>query len=269
MMAHSHLKLYWRKMTMLTKRIIPCLDVDKGRVVKGRKFKNIQDVDDPVTLAQKYNQAGADELVFYDITASTENRAIFLDVVEKVAAEIAIPFTVGGGIRSLTDIQQTLQAGADKVSINSAAIKNPQLINDAALKFGSQCVVLSMDAKATAGTSWQVYSHGGQTNTGMDAVEWAVQGERLGAGEIVVNAIDVDGEKDGYNLSLTKAIAEKVNIPIIASGGAGINNHFVAVLQEDGADAALAASVFHYGDIQIPELKEYLAENGIIVRREI
>ncbi|MGP4107572.1 imidazole glycerol phosphate synthase subunit HisF [Virgibacillus sp. L01] len=254
---------------MLAKRIVPCLDVDKGRVVKGRKFQNIQDVDDPVDLAKKYNQAGADELVFYDITASNENRNIFLDVVENVAAEIAIPFSVGGGIRTISDIHQTLRAGADKVSINSAAIKNPQLIKDAALKFGSQCVVLSIDAKAVNENTWQVYINGGRTNTKMDAIEWAIKGEQLGAGEIVINAIDVDGEKNGYNLELTRAIADKVNIPIIASGGAGTKEHFANVLQKGGADAALAASVFHYSEIQIPDLKEYLAAGNIIVRREI
>lgn len=259
---------YWMVKIMLAKRIVPCLDVDKGRVVKGRKFQNTQDVDDPVDLAKKYNQVGADELVFYDITASNENRNIFLDVVENVAAEIAIPFSVGGGIRSISDIHQTLRAGADKVSINSAAVKNPQLITDAALKFGSQCVVLSIDAKAVNENTWQVYINGGRTNTEIDAIEWAIKGEQLGAGEIVINAIDVDGEKNGYNLELTRAIANKVNIPIIASGGAGTKEHFANVLQEGGADAALAASVFHYSEIQIPNLKEYLATSNIIVRRE-
>lgn len=259
---------YWMVKIMLAKRIVPCLDVDKGRVVKGRKFQNTQDVDDPVDLAKKYNQVGADELVFYDITASNENRNIFLDVVENVAAEIAIPFSVGGGIRTISDIHQTLRAGADKVSINSAAVKNPQLITDAALKFGSQCVVLSIDAKAVNENTWQVYINGGRTNTEIDAIEWAIKGEQLGAGEIVINAIDVDGEKNGYNLELTRAIANKVNIPIIASGGAGTKEHFANVLQEGGADAALAASVFHYSEIQIPNLKEYLATSNIIVRRE-
>ncbi|MFD1038286.1 imidazole glycerol phosphate synthase subunit HisF [Virgibacillus byunsanensis] len=252
---------------MLAKRIIPCLDVDKGRVVKGKKFQNIRDVADPVELAQRYNQAGADELVFYDITASNEDRNIFLDVVEKVAAEIAIPFTVGGGIRTIVDVHSVLRSGADKVSINSAAVTNPDFIQEAAWKFGSQCIVLSIDAKKTAPEQWQVYINGGRKNTGIDAIEWAKQGEKLGAGEIVINAIDVDGEKNGYNIELTKAIAQSVNIPIVASGGAGINDHFVSVLQEGNADAALAASVFHYGEIQISELKNHLYGNGITVRR--
>ncbi|PAE28489.1 imidazole glycerol phosphate synthase subunit HisF [Oceanobacillus profundus] len=252
---------------MLAKRIIPCLDVDKGRVVKGKKFQNIQDVDDPVALAKRYNEAGADELVFYDITASNEERDIFLDVVEQVAKEIAIPFTVGGGIRTVEDIHQVLRSGADKVSINSAAVTNPQLIKDAALKFGSQCIVLSIDAKEVAPNQWNVFTKGGRYDTGIDAIQWAKQGEELGAGELVINAMDSDGEKDGYNISLTKAIADTVNIPIVASGGAGIKEHFLAVL-EQGADAALAASVFHYDEIQIPDLKIYLQENNIIVRRE-
>ncbi|MFC4559980.1 imidazole glycerol phosphate synthase subunit HisF [Virgibacillus kekensis] len=253
---------------MLAKRIVPCLDVDKGRVVKGRKFQNIQDVADPVDLAKKYNQEGADELVFYDITASNEERNIFLDVVESVAAEIAIPFSVGGGIRTLSDIHQTLRAGADKVSINSAAVKNPQIITEAALKFGSQCVVLSIDAKATENDKWEVFVNGGRTNTGKDAIEWAIEGEKLGAGEIVVNAIDTDGEKNGYNLELTRAISDAVNIPVIASGGAGTMEHFANVLKDGRADAALAASVFHYGEIEIIDLKDYLAADGITVRRE-
>ncbi|WP_174615657.1 imidazole glycerol phosphate synthase subunit HisF [Virgibacillus ihumii] len=253
---------------MLAKRIVPCLDVDKGRVVKGRKFKNIKDVADPVELAKKYNQAGADELVFYDITASNEERDIFLDVVENVAAEIAIPFSVGGGIRSVDDIHRTLRAGADKVSINSAAVKNPQILTDAAMKFGSQCVVLSIDAKATEQEDWQVFINGGRTNTEIDAIEWAIDGEKRGAGEIVINAIDTDGEKNGYNLELTRAIANSVNIPVIASGGAGTMEHFSKVLNSGGADAALAASVFHYGEIDIANLKEFLSENGIMVRRE-
>ncbi|WP_163971783.1 imidazole glycerol phosphate synthase subunit HisF [Oceanobacillus halotolerans] len=252
---------------MLAKRIIPCLDVDQGRVVKGKKFQNIQDVADPVELAKKYNKAGADELVFYDITASNEGRDIFLDIVENVAAEIAIPFTVGGGIRTVEDIHRVLRAGADKVSINSAAVKNPQLIQDSARKFGSQCIVLSIDAKKSENGTWDVYINGGRKNTGIDAIEWAKRGESLGAGEIVVNAIDTDGEKSGYNVELTKSIADAVNIPIVASGGAGINEHFSTILQDGNADAALAASVFHYSEIEIPSLKNYLNENEITVRR--
>ncbi|MBP1968536.1 cyclase [Virgibacillus natechei] len=253
---------------MLAKRIIPCLDVDNGRVVKGKKFQNIQDVADPVELAKRYNEEGADELVFYDITASNEERDIFLDVVEKVAAEIAIPFTVGGGIRTVEDIHKVLRAGADKVSINSAAVANPEIIKEAALKFGSQCIVLSIDAKETNTGEWHVFTKGGRNNTTMDAMEWAKRGEQLGAGEIVVNAIDVDGEKNGYNLALTSAISESVNIPIVASGGAGTIAHFASVLTHAGADAALAASVFHYNEIPIPELKKYLETENVIVRRD-
>ncbi|WP_010529313.1 imidazole glycerol phosphate synthase subunit HisF [Lentibacillus jeotgali] len=252
---------------MLAKRIIPCMDVDKGRVVKGRKFQNIRDVANPVELAKRYNEAGADELVFYDITASLEERPIFLDIVEQVAAEIAIPFTVGGGIRSIEDIHQTLRAGADKVSINSAAVKNPELIKEAALKFGSQCIVLSIDAEQTEPLEWTIFTRGGRNNTGLDAIDWAKRGERLGAGEIVVNAIDTDGDKNGYNLELTKAVADNVNIPVVASGGAGSDLHIAEVLTKANADAALAASVFHYSNIEIPELKNYLDQNGITVRR--
>ncbi|PAV30586.1 imidazole glycerol phosphate synthase subunit HisF [Virgibacillus profundi] len=254
---------------MLAKRIIPCLDVDKGRVVKGKKFQNIRDVADPVELAKRYNEAGADELVFYDITASNEERNIFLDVVEKVASEVTIPFTVGGGIRTVEDIHKVLRSGADKVSINSAAVNNPDLIEEAALKFGSQCIVLSIDAKQNDKNQWEVYTNGGRYNTSMDAIDWAIQGEKLGAGEIVVNVIDTDGEKSGYNLELTKIIAESVNIPIVASGGAGQLEHFSQVLQPGYADAALAASVFHYEEISIPELKKHLADNGIDVRRDL
>jgi cyclase len=252
---------------MLAKRIIPCLDVDKGRVVKGKKFKDIQDVDDPVTLAKKYNRDGADELVFYDITASNEDREIFLDIVEKVAAEIAIPFTVGGGIRTLDDIHRVLHAGADKVSINSAAVKNPDLIKEAALKFGSQCIVLSIDAKKTGEKKWEVFINGGRVNTDLDVLEWANRGEKLGAGELVLNAIETDGEKSGFDLALMHAAAETVNIPIVASGGAGKLEHFSTVLMEGYADAALAASVFHYDEIPIPDLKKYLEKEGHTVRR--
>ncbi|WP_099156548.1 imidazole glycerol phosphate synthase subunit HisF [Virgibacillus ndiopensis] len=253
---------------MLAKRIIPCLDVDRGRVVKGKKFQAIRDVADPVELAKRYNDEGADELVFYDITASNEDRDIFVDIVEKVATEINIPFTVGGGLRSVRDINCVLRAGADKVSINSAAIQNPPLLKDAASKFGSQCVVLSIDAKQTSPSKWSVFMNGGRIDTEIDAIEWAKRGAELGAGEIVVNAIDVDGVKNGYHLDLTKAIAEAVNIPIVASGGAGEIQHFATILQEGKADAALAASVFHYDEIKIPDLKNYLAKNGITMRRE-
>ncbi|MFD1850821.1 imidazole glycerol phosphate synthase subunit HisF [Oceanobacillus bengalensis] len=254
---------------MLAKRIIPCLDVDKGRVVKGKKFQNIADVADPVELAKRYNDAGADELVFYDITASNEERNIFLDVVEKVAREISIPFSVGGGIRSIDDINRVLRSGAEKVSINSAAVTNPSLIKQAAAKFGNQCIVLSIDAKETSQGKWEVFINGGRKNTGIDAIEWAKYGEQLGAGEIVINAIDTDGEKNGYNMTLTRAIAGAVNIPIVASGGAGKLEHFSQVLKEANADAALAASVFHYEEIPIPTLKAYLAAEDIIIRREM
>ncbi|MBM7599790.1 cyclase [Virgibacillus halotolerans] len=243
---------------MPTKRIIPCLDVANGRVVKGKKFKDIQDVADPVEFAKKYNQAGADELVFYDITASMENRDLFIDVIKEIADAIDIPFTVGGGIATVDDIERVLQAGADKVSINSAAIANPQFIEEAADKFGSKCIVFAMDVKQTANNQWQVYKHGGQTKTDIDAVEWAIEGEKLGAGEIVANVIDTDGERNGYDLSLTRAIADAVSIPVVASGGAGKHEHFAQALQAGGADAVLAASVFHYDEIQIPTLKAYL-----------
>ncbi|WP_200416534.1 imidazole glycerol phosphate synthase subunit HisF [Virgibacillus salexigens] len=254
---------------MLAKRIVPCLDVDKGRVVKGKKFQNIQDVAHPVDLAKKYNQDGADELVFYDITASNEERNIFLDMVESVAAEIAIPFTVGGGIRTVEDIHQVLRAGADKVSINSAAVKNPLVIKEAALRFGSQCIVLSIDAKQAANNRWGVYINGGRQQSNLDVVDWAKQGEALGAGEIVLNAINTDGEKNGYDLALMQSVAAEVNLPIVASGGAGTTQHFAEVLQDGIADAALAASVFHYGEVSIPELKTELYQSGIEVRRDL
>ena len=250
----------------LTKRIIPCLDVDKGRVVKGKKFKNIQDVADPVELAKNYNAQGADELIFYDITASNEGRSIFVDIVEQVAKEISIPFTVGGGLRTVEDIQKVLRAGADKVSINSAAVKNPKLLSDTRDKFGKPCVVLAIDTKKVADGRWGVFINGGRVDTGKDAIEWAIEAEKLGAGEIVVNAIDEDGEKDGYNLELNRQIAEAVNIPIVASGGAGKLEHFKETLTEGKSDAALAASVFHYGDIDIRELKQYLKSNNIPIR---
>ncbi len=251
---------------MITKRIIPCLDVDKGRVVKGKKFLEVQDVSDPVELAKQYSLNGADELVFYDITAASENRDIFVDIVERTAYEVYIPFTVGGGIRSIDDFNKVLRAGADKVSVNSAAVQNPNLITEAALKFGSQCVVLSIDAKRFC-DSWHVYRNGGRIDTGLDAVEWAVKGEQLGAGELVLNSIDADGIKDGYDIELNRTISKLVNIPVIASGGAGKKEDFLEVLTEGCADAALAASVFHFNEIPISELKEYLQKNGVAMRR--
>ena len=252
-------------MRLLTKRIVPCLDVNHGRVVKGVKFQGLQDVDDPVELAKFYSEAGADELVFYDITASNEEREIFLDVVEKTAYNVYIPFTVGGGIRTIDDFNKVLRAGADKVSVNSAAVKNPQLITEAALKFGNQCVVLSIDAKRS-GDSWEVYINGGRTPTGIDAVEWAIRGERLGAGELVLNSIDADGVKTGFDLELNRTVSGAVRLPVIASGGAGTKEHFLDVFREGKADAGLAASVFHFGEIDIRELKKYLKENGVNMR---
>lgn len=251
---------------MLTKRIIPCLDVDHGRVVKGKKFKDIQDVADPVELGRYYSEQGADELVFYDITASYEERDIFINIVEKVAEAIRIPFTIGGGTSRVEDFRKVLMAGADKVSVNSSAVKNPQLIRDAALKFGNQCVVLSIDAKRNDSGSWDVYVKGGRENTGIDAIEWAKRGQELGAGEICINSIDTDGVKRGYDLELNRKLSEILTIPVIASGGAGEKAHFSEVLKA-GADAALAASVFHYKEIPIPELKAYLDSEGIAVRK--
>ena len=251
---------------MLTKRIIPCLDVDNGRVVKGKKFQNIQDVADPVELGRYYSEQGADELVFYDITASYEDRDIFIHIVEKVAEAIRIPFTIGGGISKVEDFRRVLMAGADKVSVNSSAVKNPQLIREAALKFGAQCVVLSIDAKRNQRGSWDVYVKGGRNNTGIDAIEWAKQGQDLGAGEICINSIDTDGVKQGYDLELNRILSNKLTIPIIASGGAGKMEDFADVLNV-GADAALAASVFHYKEILISDLKNYLYKQNIPVRR--
>lgn len=243
---------------MENKRIIPCLDVDKGRVVKGKKFKNIEDVANPLELAKKYVRDGADELVFYDITASTENRTVFTDTIKQIAKEVPIPFTVGGGIRTLEDIQNVLDAGADKVSINSVAIENPLFIEQAAKRFGSERIVLSIDVKQIAPSKWSIFNRGGQQDTGLDAIEWAVRGEQLGAGELVVNSIDGDGEKDGYSLELTRTIAEAITIPVVASGGAGKMEHFYEALTEGKANGALAASVFHYEDININELKNFL-----------
>jgi cyclase len=251
---------------MLTKRIIPCLDVDKGRVVKGKKFKDIQDVADPVVLGKFYSDQCADELVFYDITASHENRDIFLHIVEDVASAIHIPFTIGGGIRTLEDFRKVLLAGADKVSVNSAAVTHPTLIRDASLRFGSQCVVLSIDAKRNDAGSWDVYVKGGRENTGIDAIQWAMRGQELGAGEICINSIDADGIKQGYDLELNRILSSQLTIPVIASGGAGKKEDFLEVLN-CGADAALAASVFHYKEIPIPYLKEYLYESNLPIRR--
>ncbi|MBI4494705.1 MAG: imidazole glycerol phosphate synthase subunit HisF [Chloroflexi bacterium] len=252
---------------MLTKRIIPCLDVDKGRVVKGVSFAHLRDAGDPVELANLYNREGADELVFYDITASAEERAIMRDVVARTAAQVFIPLTVGGGLRSLEDIRAMLLAGADKVSLNTAAVLEPELIRQAALAFGSQCIVLSMDVK-WSGSFYEVYTHGGRRATGREAIEWARTGVELGAGELVVNSIDADGTQDGYELRLTRRISEAVSVPVIASGGAGKLEHLHAVVTEGRADAALAASIFHFGTYRIAEAKRYLAERGVPVREE-
>jgi cyclase len=251
---------------MYAKRIIPCLDVKNGRVVKGMSFVNLVDAGDPVESAKQYDAQGADELVFLDITASSDSRNITIDMVEKVANSIFIPFTVGGGIRSVDDFNALLRAGADKVSVNSAAVYRPELISEAAYKFGSQCVVAAIDAKRS-GDSWEVYVNGGRKPMGIDAVEWAVKCAELGAGEILLTSMDEDGQKKGYDLGLTRAVSERVNIPVIDSGGAGALEHFYDAFTEGKADAVLAASLFHFGEIPIPQLKEYLHEQGIPVRR--
>ncbi|MDD5796406.1 MAG: imidazole glycerol phosphate synthase subunit HisF [Oscillospiraceae bacterium] len=251
---------------MYAKRIIPCLDVKNGRVVKGMSFVNLIDAGDPVGSAKQYDRQGADELVFLDITASSDARNIMIDMVEKVANSIFIPFTVGGGIRSVDDFNAILRAGADKVSVNSAAIKRPDLINEASYKFGNQCVVAAIDAKRTGKGSWEVYINGGRVPVGKDAVQWAVECEKRGAGEILLTSMDEDGQKKGYDLELTKAVSESVSIPVIASGGAGALEHFYDAFTIGKADAVLAASLFHFGEIPIPKLKEYLNEKNIPVR---
>lgn len=251
---------------MHTKRIIPCLDVNNGRVVKGVNFVNLRDAGDPVEIAAFYNKSLADELVFLDITASSDARNIILDVVRRTAEQIFIPLTVGGGIRSIEDFRMILSAGADKISVNSAALKRPELITEAAEKFGSQCVVAAIDAKRREGGGFDVYLNGGRVNTGRDAVEWALETERLGAGEILLTSMDCDGVKNGYDIKLTKAIASAVKIPVIASGGAGKMEHFRDVLTEGEADAALAASLFHFREMEIKDLKKYLQDQKIPVR---
>lgn len=252
---------------MYAKRIIPCLDVNNGRVVKGTNFVNLRDAGDPVEAAKIYDAQGADELVFLDITASAQVRNIILDIVSQVADSIFIPFTVGGGIRSVDDFNALLRAGADKVSVNSAAIRNPALIQEAADKFGSQCVVCAIDAKRRSEGGWTVYLNGGRVDTGLDAIEWAQKAVRLGAGEILLTSMDCDGVKNGYDLELTRAVSECVHVPVIASGGAGKMEHFYDAFTQGQADAVLAASLFHFGEITIPELKGYLAGRGISVRQ--
>ena len=252
---------------MLTKRIIPCLDVNRGRVVKGINFVNLRDAGDPVEAGAAYDRAGADELVFLDITASSDARRTVVDMVRRVAETVFIPFTVGGGIRTVDDFKEILREGADKVSVNTAAILNPDLIADAADKFGSQCGVLAIDAKKREdGSGWNVYRNGGRIDMGIDAVEWAMKADRLGAGEILLTSMDCDGTKAGYDLELTRTIAENVSIPVIASGGAGSCADFYDALTEGKADAALAASLFHYKELEIRQVKEYLRERGVAVR---
>ena len=250
---------------MLAKRIIPCLDVDEGRVVKGVNFVNLIDAGDPVTLAKFYNDQGADELVFLDITASSDNRETMIDIVEKVAKEVFIPFTVGGGINNLDQVKKIIGAGAEKVSLNSAAVKNPELISQAANDFGSQCIVVAIDAKKS-GDSWNVFIKGGREDTGLDVIDWAKKSAELGAGEILLTSMDKDGTKTGFDIDLTKAVSEAVNIPVIASGGAGKMEDFEDILTTGKADASLAASLFHFGEIKINDLKTFLKQNNIEVR---
>jgi len=251
---------------LLAKRIIPCLDIDKGRVVKGVNFVNLVDAGDPVQVAKAYDKIGADEIVFLDITASSDGRKTAVDILSRASEQVFIPLTVGGGIRSIEDFRTMLSAGADKIAVNSAAIKNPALICEAAAKFGSQCVVLAVDAKANGRGSWDVYLNGGRVNTGLDAVSWIKEAVALGAGEILLTSMDKDGTKSGYDLALTRAAADAVNVPVIASGGAGRAEDFYDVLTEGGADAALAASLFHFGEIDMKQLKSYLAGRGVPVR---
>ncbi len=252
---------------MLAKRIIPCLDVDSGRVVKGIRFVSLTDAGDPVEQARRYDAEGADELVFLDITASSSKRAIILNLVRRVADEVFIPFTVGGGLKSLEEIRTVLRAGADKVSVNTAAVERPQLIREGAETFGSQCMVVAIDARRrTEGQGWDVFTHGGRKNTGADAVEWAVSAEQLGAGEILLTSMDRDGTGDGYDIELLRAVSQAVRIPVIASGGAGRLEHFYEAVTEGGASAVLAASLFHFGHFKIAEVKDNLRARGVVVR---
>ena len=252
---------------MITKRIIPCLDVRDGRVVKGVNFEGLRDVSSPVELAAYYSRAGADELVFYDITASAEGRRLFTDILTETCRGVFIPLTVGGGISDIDQIRALLRLGADKVSINSPAVRNPDFITESALRFGSQCIVLAMDVKSRVGGGWDVYVRGGRENTGLDALEWAAEGVKRGAGEILLTSMDCDGVGDGFALDVTRAIADKVGVPVIASGGAGKMEHFRDALTVGHADAALAATLFHFGILKISDLKEYLAREGLPVRR--
>ncbi len=256
---------------MLAKRVIPCLDVDRGRVVKGINFVGLRDAGDPVEIARRYNEQGADELTFLDITASSEERDLILRVVEEVAAQVFIPLTVGGGVRKVEDVRRLLNAGADKVSINTAAVQNPQLIADAAGRYGAQCIVVAIDAKQTRpaagpGIRWEVFTHGGRRPAGLDAVEWARKMQKLGAGEILLTSMDRDGTREGFDLALTRAVAEAVDVPVIASGGVGKLDHLAEGVLEGRADAVLAASIFHFGEFTVREAKEYMAKRGIEIR---
>jgi cyclase len=251
---------------MLAKRIIPCLDVKEGRVVKGVQFVGLRDAGDPVELAAKYSREGADELVFLDISASHEGRKTMIDVIERTAANITIPFTVGGGINHVDDMKRILRAGADKISLNTAAVLRPELIREGATVFGSQCIVVAIDARQTEENKWEVFTHGGRNGTGRDVIEWAQEAEALGAGEILLTSMDADGEKTGFALALTRAVSEAVGIPVIASGGAGKADHFADVFLEGKADAALAASIFHYEETSISAVKGYLQQKGVVVR---
>ncbi len=250
----------------LAKRIIPCLDVTAGRVVKGTNFVDLRDAGDPIEIARRYDEQGADELTFLDITASSDDRDIILHVIEAVAAQVFIPLTVGGGVRQVEDVRRLLNAGADKVSINTSAVNNPQLVADAAGRYGNQCIVVAIDAKQTAPGQWQVFTHGGRNNTGMDAIAWARQVEALGAGEILLTSMDRDGTRIGFDLALTRAVSDALQIPVIASGGVGTLDHLVAGIQEGRADAVLAASIFHFGEFTVRQAKEYMAQRAIEMR---
>ncbi len=252
--------------TVLTKRIIPCLDVTAGRVVKGVNFVALRDAGDPVEIARRYDEQGADEITFLDITASSDERDLILHVIEAVASQVFIPLTVGGGVRVVEDVRRLLNAGADKTSINTAGLQNPRLIAEAAARYGSQCIVCAIDAKARPGGGWEVYTHGGRRGTGRDAVEWAREVERLGAGEILLTSMDRDGTREGFDVALTRAVSDAVDIPVIASGGVGTLQHFADGIIQGGADAVLAASIFHFGEYTVGQAKRYLAERGIPVR---